>query len=148
MCFFFNTLRVEIRLCVCKSHSMCRNHARACRIHPHAFGNQTRANRNLILRVKIKLVRVKITLCYTLLVETILGRVFWKISMSWKKNLFKNLHACGWISLANVSFSHVCVSSFFDTRVHTYHCWCTYTNIYISKALIILQTSSRYLSVI
>jgi hypothetical protein len=56
------------------------------------------------------------------------------------KNIFKNWHAGLWISQANVSFSHVCVSNFFETHacrfsVSNRHIisYCVYLKSYVTR---------------
>jgi hypothetical protein len=78
---------VEITLCVWKSQSACINHTRACQNDPHACESYTWACENH-------------TAC-----RVCLG-----------KNIFKNRHACVWISRANESFSNFSVSNFFATH--------------------------------
>jgi hypothetical protein len=78
-------VRAEIKPCVWKSLSACRNHTQVCRNPTHACRNHTRACENHTLRAEITLARVEITL----------GRVFWKIECVLAKIYLKiDTHAC------------------------------------------------------
>jgi hypothetical protein len=98
-----NTFACLNHTCVYLSHTCeCEYDTRTCRNHILRLKSHS-ACRNNTLRTEITLVRVEITL----------GRVFWKIEHVSAKIYLKIRHACEWISHANVSFSHVCVSNFF-----------------------------------
>jgi hypothetical protein len=99
------TMRVQITLCMYKSHSACINHTRKCHNHTHAWQNPT-------LRVKITLKRIEITVLsgkITLIRDKITLCVYESPLCVFKSHSCVSKSQCVWKLHSNVSLSHTWV---------------------------------------
>jgi hypothetical protein len=113
ICSKLYTVYCVTLLCVRKSHFACENRTLRVEI--------TIERVEITLeRLEIILERVKITICVLKSHSYVLKSHSACVLKNWaclSKNIFKNRYACVWISHANFSFLHICVSNLFDTCV-------------------------------